>query len=319
MRKLARVLIGVWLVLLSCALPNRVVPSPTREPAQRVLIEPDAGLTPIVDALNAAQKTVRLEMTGLNERSILDALKSARGRGVDVRVILGNDPAAQSDLLAANISVQPGNPAHPATRAKLILVDERVALILTFDLVRAVRAGMLTRDYGVSTTDPGEVGELVRVFDADWQRVAPALTQPRIVVTPQNARTRLLDLIDSARKMLDIQTEELHDAQILDDTIRAVQRGVIVRVLMSRAVSEKDPSAASQDRLKRAGAFVRFVKTPFIHANLIAVDNARAFVGSQNLTPAALDLNREVGIVVEDTTAVRALAATFESDWNVGK
>jgi phosphatidylserine/phosphatidylglycerophosphate/cardiolipin synthase-like enzyme len=41
-----------------------------------------------------------------------------------------------------------------------------------------------------------------------------------------------------------------------------------------------------------------------------------AFVGSQNLTPGGLAWNREVGILVSDTTALGQLKQAFESDWD---
>jgi phosphatidylserine/phosphatidylglycerophosphate/cardiolipin synthase-like enzyme len=64
---------------------------------------------------------------------------------------------------------------------------------------------------------------------------------------------------------------------------------------------------------------VRLVKTPYIHAKLIVADGARAFVGSQNLSTASLDSNRELGILISDPAILQVLAETFAQDWNIGK
>ena len=44
-------------------------------------------------------------------------------------------------------------------------------------------------------------------------------------------------------------------------------------------------------------------------------DGKQAFVGSQSLRAAELDLRREVGLVVREPKAVKTLIDTFESDW----
>ena len=44
-------------------------------------------------------------------------------------------------------------------------------------------------------------------------------------------------------------------------------------------------------------------------------DGRRAFVGSQNLSAASLDLNRELGVIIADRHAIQTLEDTFDADW----
>jgi len=53
----------------------------------------------------------------------------------------------------------------------------------------------------------------------------------------------------------------------------------------------------------------------YIHAKAIVVDGRRAFVGSQNLSAASLDDNRELGIIVADGGVIGTLEDTFREDW----
>jgi len=331
LQKISRALLLALIALGVCACqpiskPTTAMPVSTPASADlKLFVLPDAGMPPVVQFLNSAQKTIRMQMYLLTEREIIDALKAARGRDVDVRVLLeaapvgggaGNRPVF-NDLHAAQISVKNSNPAYKLTHEKMIVVDDRVALIATFNQTRA--AFTANREYGIFNTNSADVAEIVSVFEADWKRDAPTVSNPNLVWSPINARARLTALIDEARQSLDLQTEEMQDRAIEDRLIAAAQRGVTVRVVMSPAPSGADANAPGQARLARGGVQVRFVKTPYIHAKMIVADGARAFVGSQNLSTASLDSNRELGILVSDPAIVRVLAETFAQDWNVGK
>jgi cardiolipin synthase A/B len=322
---LAMMLVGVCACQPRVATETSTSLPPTMVSPLKLIVQPDAGSQLVVSLLNSAQKTIRMEMYLLSDREIIDALKAARGRGVDVRVILeaqptgrgsGNRPAI-NDLQAANVSVKTGNPAYRLTREKAIVVDERAALIATFNQTRL--SFTANREYGVIDTNPDDVAEIVKVFDADWQRVVVTPSNPSLVWSPVNARQRLTVLIDGAKQSLDVETEEMQDRAIEDRLIAAVQRGVTVRVVMSPAPSGSDANAVGQGRITRAGVQLRFVKTPYIHAQIIIADNARAFVGSQNISTASLDSNRELGIVITDSHMIQILAETFAQDWNIGR
>ena len=51
---------------------------------------------------------------------------------------------------------------------------------------------------------------------------------------------------------------------------------------------------------------------------MIIADQARAFVGSENLSVNSLQDAREVGIVFTDEKAIAAFEAEFDQDWAVG-
>src|SRR4051794_16936383 len=68
-------------------------PASTLEPgATGLFIEPDDGRAPILDELAGARKSIKLQIYLLSDREIIDALKAANNRGVDVRVLLEAHP-----------------------------------------------------------------------------------------------------------------------------------------------------------------------------------------------------------------------------------
>ena len=52
----------------------------------------------------------------------------------------------------------------------------------------------------------------------------------------------------------------------------------------------------------------------YIHAKVIDVDGAKAFVGSENFSTASLDYNRELGVITSSTAVLGPLSSTLSSD-----
>jgi cardiolipin synthase A/B len=101
-----------------------------------------------------------------------------------------------------------------------------------------------------------------------------------------------------------------------DGLITAAHRGVNVRLILPGSA---DIEAADVARLKAGGVQLVYVSAPFIHAKVIVADGRLAFVGSENFSATSLDENREVGLLLADTTALATITTTFERDWAVGE
>ena len=288
-------------------------------------LEPDADYQPVLAAIQSAKKSIRMEMYLLDDKDVIDALKDARKRGVDVRVIVESQPPgtgtankpAIAELQAANVSVKTGNPAYKLTHSKVIVIDDTSALIMTLDQTRA--AFTLNREFGIIDSDPNDVAEILAVLEADWNRKPVTVTNPNLLWGPGNSRAGLLALIDGAKRTLDIEAEEMQDDEIVNHLISAVQRGVAVRLIMSPSQSGPDRNKPRRDTLARSGVSVRLVKTPYMHARMMVADSERGFIGSQGFSPAELDLNRELGLLTTNKRVVEGLGATFYVDWNIGK
>ena len=320
------VITALAILLIACqGRPSNVSPATATPEPLRPFLEPDAKDEPVIAALKSAKKSVFMAMYLLTDNNVIDALKQARGRGVDVQVLLeprpggggtGNQPAI-SELRAANVTVKTSNSAYRLAHQKTIVVDERMALIMTLDQVRDSFA--TNREFGIVDTVPEDVAEIVTVFQADWDGREPVVSNPTLVWSPMNARERLLAFIDQTQRTLDVEAEQMQDDEVEAHLIAAVGRGVAVRLVMSPSASGPDPNAANQQRLKRGGVKIRLLRIPRIDGNIMVSDNRRGFVGSQNFTRASLDLDRELGILITDPRIVEGLAATFLTDWDIGK
>ena len=105
----------------------------------------------------------------------------------------------------------------------------------------------------------------------------------------------------------------MQDLELETALIAAAHRGARVRLISN----PNDPTnAAGIARIQHGGVHVHLLSSPYIHAKLVLVDGRWAFVGSENISTASLDRNRELGVLVSDPAALAGLATTFEGDWS---
>jgi cardiolipin synthase A/B len=295
------------------------VPLPGETPAlpvTGVFIQPGDGRAPILDEIRAARQSIDLEVYIVTDDVILQSLEEAQRRGVDVRVILEEQPfgggGGQEEIFArlesAGIAVRWGNPVFRFSHIKTMVIDDAVAIIMNQNLTQS--AFTANREFGVVTNRPDAVQDAATIFDADWTR-GEEPDPGALVVSPTNARDQLLALVDGARVSLDLYAEVLRDPQLLDALGEAARRGVRVRIIVSPSAD----FAAEVKELTASGVEIRLSSSLYIHAKLIVADGERAFIGSQNLSATSLDQNRELGIVVDDPVNLSRLTRTFGIDF----
>ena len=327
---------GLWLsltaiLLLSiCAAAGNSSDSQPSSSLLQVFVEPTDGYKPVLDALNSAQSSILVEMYLLTDKNIMRALENASSRGIKVRVMLEElayqNPADLKAIMDAfnssGIFVKASSPAFSLTHEKAIIVDKKIALIMTLNQDHT--AYTKNREFGIIDGDPRDIAEITSTFDADWNRTVPELSDPNLVWSPVNSRERIIALLDAANRSLEVENEEMQDKVVEDHLIAAAKRGVDVKVVMSPpesmspSKSKKDANAPGRNRISKGGVKVCLVTKPYIHAKLITADGSEAFVGSENFSPTSLDRNRELGILVNDSNIIRVLSSTFDADWNAG-
>ncbi len=293
-------------------------------------VEPDAGEHPITDAINAAQKSIWLEIYILTDRNVIRALEEAANRGVDVRVMLephpfggGGSPARTMDQLrAAGAKVQESNPSFALTHEKGMIIDNSTVYIMTSNFSRSALGGYSgsngynNREYGIVDTNPQDVQAVAAIFQADWNRTTAQFYDPDLVVSPINARNTFIALLNSAHSTLLVEAEEMNDSAIEQALTYAAQHGVQVQVILPMpSGSSGDSNSQGINAIKQGGIQVREDPHLYMHAKMMLVDGQKAFVGSENISTQSLDQNRELGIIVADQGVLHTLQQTFQEDW----
>ncbi|WP_132057584.1 phospholipase D-like domain-containing protein [Halorussus amylolyticus] len=269
-----------------------------------------------------------------------DALDSLADAGIEVRVVDG--PLARYDF------------HHP----KYAVADDR-ALVLTENWKPAGTGGKGSRGWGVVVESPGTADHLAKVFaaDAGWRDAIPwsefredaefedsnpangsfpsdispasvEVDSTEVLVAPDNAESELVGLLDSANDSVRIQQAGIGSPSqpFLRAAIRAAERGVEVRILLSGVWYAEEENRALADRVndraesrdlpveaRLADPHGRYEK---VHAKGVVVDGEAAVVGSLNWNNNSARDNREVAVVLRGAEVAGFYAGAFDADWS---
>jgi phosphatidylserine/phosphatidylglycerophosphate/cardiolipin synthase-like enzyme len=305
----------------------------------KVIVEPNGNhASELISAINGAQKTVYMTMYQIDNTSILNALVARKNAGVTVEAILDGSTQCKSwntpaynQLNSAGISVVWSNPSFTYTHEKTVIIDGNVAWIMTMNANTSPPSS--NREYLAIDTDPADVAEATAIFVADhaMQSITPT---GDLVVANNNARPRLVQLINSATRSLDVEVEELSDMNlsgVANAIAMAASRGVAVRVVLANGSATTSQTQAI-DEIKRAGGHVVVTgpssgsgtsTNPYIHAKALLVDCAggtcaSGFVGSENFSGGSLGYNRELGVIFADGAELAKVETAIASDFARG-
>lgn len=274
----------------------------------QVIIQPDAGVNPIVKSIQAARKTIDVFIFRFDRAEIEKALGAAVQRGVVVRALIANTNSGgearlrklEQRLLEAGVQVSRTSDDLLRYHAKFMIIDGRMLQMFGFNFTKSDIDR--SRSFAISTRNGKAVAEASKLFEADSNRQAYTPGKSNLVVSPENARAMLSAFLAGARRELAI-----YDARVVDPAmIRLLKEraasGVKVRIIGS--MKGKDPAIAE-----------RKLATMRLHVRAIVRDGKNAFVGSQSLRKDELENRREVGLIVNNPAVARKILTVFEQDW----
>lgn len=273
----------------------------------KLIVQPDAGVVPVVEAIRKAKKTVDVCIFRFDIDQIERALAAAVERGVSVRALIAHTNRGgetrlrklEQRLLAAGVTVS--RTANDLLRyhAKYMVADDTFHLF-GFNFTRLDI--LKSRSFAVATRDGRTVLEASKLFQADVTRQAYKPAASNLVVSPDTAREMLAAFIRGAKRELAIYDGKLHDQAILKLLKDRAAKGVRIRVL--GAAKKLNESIQ-----------IRTLKPMRLHVRAVIRDGTRAFVGSQSLRKEELDSRREVGVLINNPTVAKKLLQVFEQDW----
>jgi phosphatidylserine/phosphatidylglycerophosphate/cardiolipin synthase-like enzyme len=276
-----------------------------------LIIQPDDGLAPLLAAIDRAKKSVDIVIFRFDINAVEKALTDAVGRGVVVRALIAHTNRGgesmlrklESRLLKAGATLSRTADDMVRYHGKLLIIDGRRAFVLGFNYTH--QDIEKSRSLGLITRNPKIVRDILKVIDADHNRVELSIASARVVVSPENARARLTAFITGAKRELLI-----YDGNISDDRMIALlksrsEAGVKIKVL---GKVEKKWESELAWRVRPFGSMK-------LHVRCLIRDRETAFVGSQSLRKLELDHRREVGLITKDVRTVKRMAGVFDTDW----
>jgi len=273
----------------------------------KLIVQPDAGVAPIVNAINQATRTIDVLIFRLDRVEIARALEAAVARGVHVRALTAhanrggtkNLRKLEMQLLAAGVTVSRTADDLVRYHGKMMILDSRIVHIYGFNFTGLDM--QKSRSFGIVTKNRKLVKEAAKLFEVDFERQPSKAGYERLIVSPVNARERLAAFIKGARRQLLIYDPQVSDDAMLRLLTQKMADGVEVRIIGKveskwRMKSEKYPGRR-------------------LHIRAIIRDGRRAFLGSQSLRRLELEKRREIGLIITDGSVIREMTSIFETDW----
>jgi phosphatidylserine/phosphatidylglycerophosphate/cardiolipin synthase-like enzyme len=271
---------------------------PINAPAERLILEPGERREAVLQVIRGARERLALSVFRCDDFKVLDALAGAVRRGVRVRALLTQraknwDKRLQElevflDSMGAEVHRYAG--AETKYHAKYIVADDGPALIASLNFTR--KCFEKTCDFILVTCEPGTVASLTQLFENDCRHPDAALPpgfSERLIVGPDRARTRFLEILGQARRSIRIIDHRVSDPQVVALLRDSQASGVSVQVLGQGAVDGM-----------------------VSHGKMLLVDDAIAAIGSISLSPPSLNLRREVAVMVREPGNTATLRQFFE-------
>jgi cardiolipin synthase len=303
----------------------------------RLVEYPGAGFAGFYTQIDAAKRSIDMEMYELSDPLAEHDLARAASRGVRVRVLLDRDysgryvnASAYSYLRTHGVQVR-WAPAHYIFHIKATSFDGSTADVSTANLTSRYYA--TTRDAEVIDTDPVQVRAIEATFNNDWA-AAPngeprdqTVQAPGLIWSPNtstgSAETAMVTQIGAARHAIDFESEELSDPPVYQALADDARRGVSCRIVMM----DSSEWHAAFSAVTRAGCKVRVLQDTatglYIHEKIVLDDPGTTaeslLIGSQNASWESLHENRELGLLIRAANGgagvIRAVSHTFQSDF----
>jgi cardiolipin synthase len=274
----------------------------------KLIVQPDAGITPIVSAIKQAKKSIDVLIFRLDRVEIARALEAAVTRGVRVRALTAHENRGgtkslrklEMHLLQGGVTVSRTADDLVRYHGKMMIIDGRILHVYCFNFTLLDMEK--SRSFGIVTKNRKLVTEAMKLFEADFERQPYRPGCDRFVVSPENARERLAAFIKGARKQLLI-----YDANVCDDA-------------MLRIITDRIKAGVDVKIIGSVEAKWKIHGEPFpgkrMHVRAIVRDGKRAFIGSQSLRRLELENRREVGVIITDPGVVSQIQQFFELDWS---
>ena len=291
-----------------------------------LLVFPDDTVQIILDAIDKAEKSIRIKMFIFSDQNLINAVIAAHKRGLDIKVMLnparrnGEEENEETRIILekAGIEVKDSNPFFGLTHEKSMVIDEKIAFIKSLNW--ETKNLTETRDYAIITSHPFEVEEIILCFESDWNRKEfnPGETA-RLIWCSSNGRDRIARFIDDAKHTLFVQNERFQDLIIIERLVRAASRGVKLHIMV------RPPHTLKKEKLIEGvgglrimddlGIKIHKLRHLKLHGKMLLADGCRAIIGSINLTPGSFDDRRELAIEVHDPEIVERLQKIAHLDW----
>jgi phosphatidylserine/phosphatidylglycerophosphate/cardiolipin synthase-like enzyme len=264
-----------------------------------VILSPAERRDTLLHVIRGARRRLILSLFRCDDDKVLEELGEALERNVKVEALLTQrakgwekrlkDLHESLEDVGAEVRRYEGNGSRAKYHAKYLVADDGPAVVGSLNFTS--KCFRETCDFLLVTFDPAVIGGLQRLFEGDWKSSSghlPRGLSERLIVGPNQARTRYRELLEAARHSIRIIDHRVVDPAMVSLLRAKREEGVTVEILGRGEI----PGLRS-------------------HGKMLLVDGQTGVLGSISLSPPSLDDRREVAVVVTEPDAVNRMTEFF--------
>lgn len=275
-------------------------------------------------AIDKAEKSVLLMIYSLTDQDVIQSLKKARARGVDVKVISDAKASPSIDMkLGGGISITrrfgPG-----LMHIKILVVDDSVVWLgsanMTSDSLKS-HGNLVTafNDTQVASTIKAKASSMKvegygQAFPFSTFNLGGQKMELWFLPDNKNGVQKIKQLIQSAKKTIRVAMFTWTRQDFAQEIIAAKRRGVDTEVVIDNSAA-KGAGAQVFKLLKNSGVKVALSPSgPLLHHKFLYIDGEVLVNGSANWTKAAFSQNDDCFIILYGLTPDQR--AAMEKLWS---
>ena len=281
-----------------------------------LLMAPSTTTLQIWEQTIGAAKSLDFWLYTLSSPPIEKLLKGMARAGVPIRGILEDHPLGITGNVFAKIESTFSGPyaiaLHPGsslgvtfTHVKTFVTDSSF-IIETANLDYSSFAK--NREFFFVSSNPVIRENLESLFSKDrsGDQIKPSDIQPNLLICPIDCRAKTTALLSGAHHSIRMYQQYISDPAVLQQL--EADSSLDLRFIVSDTAENKKLEASSLN------ADTHVMKSPYIHAKMILIDNTYLVLSSINLSSNAMDHNREIGIIIIDPGLIKQFTTEFLRD-----
>jgi len=281
----------------------------------------------IEQLINSAEKSIYIAVYDINDENLVNDLLFAHQKGIDVRVIMDNEEAADewdivSSLDSKNI-LRTDHSTSNFMHNKFMIID---GIEVWTGSTNWTENGLFYNNNNSLLINSKELAdnytaEFSEMWNGEFGAKSPANTPyPDISVGDINIQCyfapedhvedHIVSVIENAQSSIDFATFTFTSIPIKEAIIKKIKQGVRVRGIYE---ARQKSQWCTYDDLKEAGANVIYDGNPkTMHHKVFIIDNEIVITGSYNPTKHANTSNDENVLILTD----KNLAKQYEKEFN---
>lgn len=271
------------------------------------------------EKIKNAKSRIYIEMYIFTEKDLRKDLLNAKKRWIDIQVILEKNVYKAPNLnkktfdefSKSGIKVTWASSENfSLTHTKLMIIDDEI-IISTANYSYA--SFSKNREFYLFIKDGILLKHLLSIFKSDFEQKKDIIYDSNLVLSPDYTRNKLDVLLKSAKKSIKMYIQNFADEEILSILKQKKEDWIDIELILPdlKSLSWNKEEIAKLDKYKIK---YKLLKSPYIHAKSILVDEEYLYIWSINMSYYSIEKNREIWVILKEKNIIKKFREIFDND-----